>query len=85
MHAFGQLAGFQIVLHRTEKCFDSQQFFIVIGGILYYFVMTVILWLKLDANDLKLFTAIIVALFLAVPYLQEKARSPFTRRVGKEG
>ena len=38
---------------------------------------------KLDANDLKLFTAIIVALFLAVPYLQEKARSPFTHRIRK--
>ena len=59
--------------------------FVVVGGILYYFVMTVILWLKLDANDLKLFTAIIVALFLAVPYLQEKSRSPFARRGRKEG
>ena len=59
--------------------------FIIIGGILYYFVMTVILWLKLDANDLKLFTAIIVAIFLAVPYLQEKARSSFARSGGKGG
>lgn len=59
--------------------------FVVVGGILYYFVMTVILWLKLDANDLKLFTAIIVTIFLAVPYLQEKARSPFSRRGRREG
>ena len=64
--------------------------FMVVGAIVYYFVITIILWLKIgsikiDANDLKLFTAIIVALFLAVPYLQEKARSPFTRRGRKEG
>ncbi|MCR4607842.1 MAG: ABC transporter permease, partial [Oscillospiraceae bacterium] len=60
-------------IFRKGSNFAVRLAFIVIGGILYYFVMTVILWLKLDANDLKLFTAIIVALFLAVPYLQEKA------------
>ena len=62
--------------------------FVVIGGILYYMVMTVILWLKLDPNDLKLFTAIIVTVFLAVPYLQQKSKSSFrqaAKKAGKEG
>ncbi len=58
--------------------------FVVLGGIIYYIVMTLILWLKLDPNDLKLFTAIIVALFLAVPYLQQQARSSF-RHAKKQG
>lgn len=53
--------------------------FIVLGGVLYYIVMTVILWLKLDPNDLKLFTAIIVALFLAVPQLQQQSKNSFAR------
>lgn len=53
--------------------------FVVIGGILYYIIMTVILWLKLDPNDLKLFTAVIVALFLAVPYLRQQSKSSFSR------
>ena len=53
--------------------------FVVVGGIIYYVAMTVILWLKLDPNDLKLFTAIIVALFLAVPYLKQQSQSSFTR------
>ena len=53
--------------------------FVVLGGILYYIIMTVILWLKLDPNDLKLFTAVIVALFLAVPYLQQQSKSSFSR------
>lgn len=44
--------------------------FIIFGGIVYYAVMVVILWLKLDPNDLKLFTAIIVAAFLAIPQLK---------------
>ena len=58
--------------------------FVVLGGILYYIVMVIILWLKLDPNDLKLFTAIIVAVFLAVPYLQSQAHSSF-KLAGKHG
>ena len=56
--------------------------FTVIGGILYYMVVVIVLWLKLDSNDLKLFTAIIVGVFLAVPYLREQSRTSF-RRAGK--
>lgn len=51
--------------------------FVVLGGIVYYIVMVIILWLKLDPNDLKLFTALIVALFLAVPYLRAQSLSSF--------
>ncbi|MBQ9814697.1 MAG: ABC transporter permease [Lachnospiraceae bacterium] len=51
--------------------------FVVIGGIIYYIVMVIILWLKLDPNDLKLFTAIIVAIFLAAPYLQKLRKTSF--------
>lgn len=52
--------------------------FVVLGGVIYYAVMVIILWLKLDPNDMKLFTAIIVAIFLAVPYLQKQAKSSFS-------
>ncbi len=58
--------------------------FIIMGGILYYMVMTAILWLKLNSNDLKLFTAVIVAVFLAVPYLQAQSKSSF-KLAGKRG
>lgn len=57
--------------------------FVVIGGIFYYIVMTIILWLKLDTNDLKLFTAIIVAVFLAVPQLQQRSKNSFSRAAKK--
>ena len=53
--------------------------FVLLGGIVYYLVMVLILWLKLDPNDLKLFTAVIVAAFLAVPYLKGQAKSSFHR------
>lgn len=51
----------------------------VVGGILYYIIMGVVLWLKLPTNDMKLFTAIIVAIFLAVPYLKKNFKNSFLR------
>ena len=59
--------------------FAVRLLFVVFGGVVYYAVMMLILWLKLDPNDLKLFTALIVAIFLAVPYLREQRRSSFAR------
>ena len=53
--------------------------FVVIGGVLYYLVIVIVLWLKLNSNDLKLFTAVVVALFLALPYLRGQRKSSFAR------
>ena len=53
--------------------------FTVIGGIIYYLVVVIVLWLRLNSNDLKLFTAIVVALFLAVPYLRGQRISSFAK------
>ncbi len=50
---------------------------VIAGAIIYYIVMNILLWLKLPSDDLKLFSAIIVAVFLAIPYLK-------TRYKGKE-
>lgn len=59
--------------------------FTVIGGVLYYTVVVIVLWLKLNSNDLKLFTAIIVAVFLAVPYLRDQSKTSFARLRRKGG
>ena len=59
--------------------------FTVIGGIVYYLVIVIVLWLKLNSNDLKLFTAVVVALFLAVPYLRGQQKSSFARLKKKGG
>ena len=59
--------------------------FVVLGGVVYYAVIVLVLWLKLNSNDLKLFTAVVVALFLTVPYLQEHYKSSFARLKKKGG
>lgn len=67
------------VLLRKHLNFYGRLLFVVIGGIIYYLVVVIVLWLKLDSNDLKLFTALIVALFLAVPYLRKQSKSSFKK------
>lgn len=69
---------------RKGSNFATRLGFLVLGGVIYYAVVVVVLWLKLNSNDLKLFTAVIVAVFLAVPYLQAKSRSSF-KLAGKHG
>lgn len=49
-------------------------FFVIVGGIVYYVIMGIALWLRLPTNDLKLFTALIVAFALAIPQLHELRR-----------
>ena len=59
--------------------------FTVLGGVVYYLVIVIVLWLRLNSNDLKLFTAVVVALFLAVPYLRGQRKSSFARLKKKGG
>ena len=46
--------------------------FVIVGGIIYYIIIGIVLWLRMPTNNLKLFTAIIVAIFLAVPNLKSR-------------
>ncbi len=52
--------------------FAVRLLFVIVGGVAYYLIMGVALWLRLPTNDLKLFTALIVAVALAIPSLRAK-------------
>ncbi len=43
-----------------------------LGAVIYYLVIQIVLWLGLNTNLLKLLSALIVALFLAIPYWSAK-------------
>ena len=57
---------------------------VALGAVVYYLVIQVVLQLGLNTNDLKLLTALVVALFLAVPYWKSLAK-PKKQRVGGDG
>ncbi len=66
-------------IFRKKSNFIIKLLFVVVGGILYYIAMGIVLWLKMPTDDTKLFTAVIVALFLAVPNLKEMSKNSFSR------
>ena len=45
---------------------------VFVGAILYYIAYTLVLWLKMPSDYMKLFSAVVVAIFLAIPYLKDK-------------
>ena len=78
----GEVLG-KAILGKHLNFFGTMSF-VVIGGVVYYLVVVLELWLRLNSNDLKLITAVIVALFLAVPYLREQRKTSFKRLRAKE-
>lgn len=45
---------------------------VVGGAILYYLVYTFVIWLGLDTDLLKMLSALVVAVFLGIPYIKNK-------------
>ncbi len=62
---------------------------VAVGSILYYTVIAFVLQLGLNTNDLKLFSALVVAAALATPYLKNEYKSRKQRKklaaASKEG
>ncbi len=70
-------------LFRKRMNFALRLFFAAMGAVIYYLVITFVLWLGLSSQNLKLFSAIVVAIFLAVPYLKGKYSTSFMKAAKK--
>ena len=73
----GEVLGMAFLGKRLN--FVCKLLFVIVGGIVYYIVLSIVLWLKLDSNYLKLLSAIIVAIFLAIPYLKSQSKNSFKK------
>ena len=63
----------EVVFGRIHGNFAFRLVSVAAGAIIYYLVMQIVMWLGLlSTNDNKLLSAIIVAVFLAIPYLKGK-------------
>ncbi len=56
----------------------------IFGGIVYYIVITIVLNFGMKANDLKLFTALVVGLFLGIPYWKNQLTQKFCKKTYSE-
>lgn len=71
----------EVLFGKIFKNFALKLLGVAFGGIVYYVVMSFALCLGLNTDDLKLLIAVIVALFLGVPYWKSKLDQ---KRVGKK-
>lgn len=76
----------EAVFGRIFKNFGFKLIGVVLGSIIYYIVLQIVIWLKIvNTDQLKLLSALIVAVFLAIPYWKGKYfNKPALTKGGKE-
>ncbi len=57
---------------------------VILGGIIYYIVYQTVIFLGLDTDLLKMFSAIVVAFFLAIPHLKKTYFSKHAKKQSRE-
>ena len=72
----------EVAFGKVFRNFGLKLLAVSIGAIIYYIVLQIVLQMGLNTNDLKLVTALIVAVFLAIPYWKGKM---FHQKVQPQG
>ena len=62
----------EVVFSRIFHNFALKLLSVALGAVIYYIVIQFVLTAGLNTNDLKLITALVVAIFLAIPYWKGK-------------
>ena len=62
----------EVLFSKIARNFAVRLLGVLIGGVIYYLVYQVIVFLGIDTDLLKMLSAIVVALFLGVPNLKDK-------------
>lgn len=71
----------EALVSKFSSNFFVRLFGVVLGGVIYYIVYQTVIFLGLDTDLLKMFSAIVVAIFLAIPHLKKTyfAKKPVRR------
>ena len=70
----------EVLFSKVFHSFALKLLSVVFGAIIYYLVYQIVIWAGLNTDDMKLLSALIVAVFLAIPYLKGKY---FSKRAKK--
>ena len=62
----------EVLFSRIFRNFALKLLSVALGAVIYYVVIQIVLTAGLNTNDLKLITAVVVAIFLAVPYWKSR-------------
>ena len=69
----------EVIFSKVFRNFALKMLSCAIGAVIYYVVIQFVLKLGLSTDDLKLLTALVVALFLAIPHWKGKLAKPVKR------
>lgn len=72
----------EAIFSKAFKNFALRLVGAMLGGVIYYFVYQTVVFLGLDTDLLKMLSAIVVAIFLAVPYWKKTYISKGKKRTG---
>ena len=75
----------EVLFSRIFRNFALKLLSVALGAVIYYIVIQLVLTLGLDTNDLKLITAAVVAIFLAIPYWKGKYFKGAGKAIAKAG
>ena len=62
----------EALLSRFGVNFAFRMFTVAVGSVVYYLVLQFCIWLRIDTDLLKMLSALVVAVFLAIPYWKGK-------------
>ena len=62
----------EVIFGKVFQNFSLKLFSVILGAIIYYVVYQLVIGLGMSSDDMKLITALIVAVFLAIPYWKNK-------------
>ena len=74
----------EVIFGKLFRNFALKLLAVAVGAVLYFLVIQVVLWLGLNTNLLKLLSALIVAVFLGIPYWRANLAARHPRKGGRE-
>ncbi len=72
----------EAVFGKLFRNFGLRLLAVALGSIIYYFVLQIVIWLGIDTDLLKLLSAAVVAVFLAIPTWKSRYFSKVVNRGG---
>ena len=73
----------EAIFSRIFRNFALRLLAVAFGSILYYLVLQTVIWMGIDTDLLKMLSALVVAVFLAVPYWKGKYFAKPAKRGGR--
>ena len=72
----------EAIFGKIFRNFGLKLIAVAIGSIIYYFVLQIVIWFGIDTDLLKLLSALVVAIFLAIPTWKSRYFSKPIRKGG---